>query len=74
MAKSITSVLVGKALEEGFIESLDDRVGEYLDDYNSGMDTLLTIRHLLEMTSGIPLEKAIAVLSVIWRNHITARI
>ena len=54
MAKSITSVLIGKAVEEGFIESIDDRVGEYLDDYNSGMDTLLTIRHLLEMTSGIP--------------------
>jgi len=54
MAKSITSVLIGKAVEEGLIESIDDRVGEYLDDYNSGMDTLLTIRHLLEMTSGIP--------------------
>ena len=54
MAKSITSVLIGKAVEEGFIESIDDRVGEYLDHYNSGMDTLLTIRHLLEMTSGIP--------------------
>jgi CubicO group peptidase (beta-lactamase class C family) len=54
MAKSITSVLIGKAIEEGFIESIDDRVGRYLDGFNQGADTLLTIRHLLEMTSGIP--------------------
>jgi len=54
MAKSITSILVGKALEEGFIKSIDDKVGDYLEAYRNGMDTLLTIRHLLDMTSGIP--------------------
>jgi CubicO group peptidase (beta-lactamase class C family) len=54
MAKSITSILVGKAVEEGFIGSVDDKVGRYLAEYNTGSDTLLTIRHLLEMTSGIP--------------------
>jgi CubicO group peptidase (beta-lactamase class C family) len=54
MAKSITSILLGKALEEGFIHSIDDKVGDYLEAYRTGMDTLLTIRHLLEMTSGIP--------------------
>jgi CubicO group peptidase (beta-lactamase class C family) len=53
MAKSITSILVGKAIEEGFIRSIDDKVGDYLEAYRSGMDTLLTIRHLLDMTSGI---------------------
>jgi CubicO group peptidase (beta-lactamase class C family) len=54
MAKSITSMLVGIALEEGFIKSVDDKVGDYLEAYRTGMDTLLTIRHLLDMTSGIP--------------------
>lgn len=54
MAKSITSILVGRAIEEGFIGSIDDKVGDYLESYRSGMDTLLTIRHLLDMTSGIP--------------------
>lgn len=54
MAKSITSILIGKAVEEGFIGSVDDRVGQYLEAFNSGMGTALTIRHLLEMTSGIP--------------------
>ncbi len=54
MAKSITSMLIGKAVEEGFIRGIDDKVGDYLETYRSGMDTLLTIRHLLDMTSGIP--------------------
>ena len=54
MAKSITSLLIGKALEEGLIHNVDDQVGTYLDAYRTGMDTLLTVRHLLEMTSGIP--------------------
>jgi CubicO group peptidase (beta-lactamase class C family) len=54
MAKSITSILVGVAVEEGFIKSVEDRVGDYLEAYRNGMDTLLTIRHLLDMTSGIP--------------------
>lgn len=54
MAKSITSILVGIATEEGLIHSIDDKVGSYLEAYQSGMDTMLTIRHLLEMTSGIP--------------------
>lgn len=54
MAKSITSALIGRAIDEGFISSVDDRVGLYLSAYNEGLDTALTIRHLLEMTSGIP--------------------
>jgi CubicO group peptidase (beta-lactamase class C family) len=53
IAKSITSILVGKAIEEGFIGSVDDKAGKYLEAYRTGMDTLLTIRHLLNMTSGI---------------------
>ncbi len=54
MAKSITSVLIGMAIDDGYIGSINDPVGRYLTDYNTGLDTNLTIRHLLEMTSGIP--------------------
>ncbi len=54
MAKSITSILVGMAVQEGYIKSIHDKVGDYLEAYRTGMDTLLTIRHLLDMTSGIP--------------------
>src|SRR5215470_1072743 len=53
MAKSFTSALVGIAIEEGFIKSIDDPVVNYLPELkNRGYDAI-TIRHLLTMGSGI---------------------
>ncbi|MEY3398896.1 MAG: hypothetical protein RL220_1490 [Bacteroidota bacterium] len=54
MAKSVTAMLIGIAIDEGHIGSIDDRVGKYLPEFNSGTDSLLTIRNLLSMASGIP--------------------
>lgn len=56
-AKSITGTLVGLALYEGAIPSLETPVFEFLRDYGLDVDTAagktdVTIRHLLEMTSG----------------------
>jgi len=73
MAKSITSILIGQAVEEGFIRSIDDKVGDYLGAYQSGMDTLLTIRHLLDMTSGIPFGESYSSPLDTWQSLITAR-
>ena len=53
MAKTITSLLVGIAIDKGYIESLDDKVYKYLPQFNKGKDTLLTIRHLASMASGL---------------------
>ncbi len=53
MAKTITSLLVGIAIDKGFIGSLDDKVYKYLPQFSNGMDTLLTIRHLATMASGL---------------------
>ena len=53
MAKSYISILVGIAIKEGFITSIDDKVGKYLETYNDGKDKNLTIKHLLTMSSGI---------------------
>ena len=53
MAKSYISILTGIAIKEGFITSIDDKVGKYLETYNDGMDKTLTIKHLLTMSSGI---------------------
>jgi CubicO group peptidase (beta-lactamase class C family) len=53
MAKSITSVLIGCALDEGKIKSLDEPVSHYIPTYKDGMRSQLTIKHLLEMASGI---------------------
>ena len=55
MAKTITAILLGIAIEKGYIKSLDDKVADYLPDMNfvnSNYGQKLTIRHLLTMTSG----------------------
>lgn len=54
MAKSFTSILIGKAIDEGYIKSVDQKVGDFLPQYASGMDAELTIKQLLQMSSGIP--------------------
>ena len=51
--KAVVSMLVGIALDEGKIESLDQHVGEFLPAYNEGINRELTIRHLLTMSSGL---------------------
>jgi CubicO group peptidase (beta-lactamase class C family) len=56
-AKSITGTLVGLALHGGRIRSLDAPVLEFLNEYEPGTSAStgksnVTIRHLLEMTSG----------------------
>ncbi len=53
VAKSLTSTLVGAALQDGHIESLDDPVTRYIPELEgSGYDGV-SIRQLLTMTSGV---------------------
>jgi CubicO group peptidase (beta-lactamase class C family) len=58
MAKSFTSMLIGKAIDEGFIKNVDQPVGDFLPEFKTGSNAALTIRHLLTMTSGIPFGEA----------------
>jgi CubicO group peptidase (beta-lactamase class C family) len=53
-AKSYTSALIGAALADGFIKSIDDPITNYLTEFKGkrGFDKI-TIRHLLLMTSGV---------------------
>lgn len=52
-AKSVTSALIGIAIDEGRIKSVDDPIIDYLPELKGkGLDTV-TIRHLLLMSSGI---------------------
>lgn len=53
MTKSITSVLVGAALEDGLVKSLDDPVTDYLPELKGGGYDGVSIRHVLEMRSGV---------------------
>ena len=53
VAKSIVSILVGIANDEGKIKSLDQSVCDFLPEYCEGENQQLTIRHLLMMSSGL---------------------
>lgn len=52
MAKSITSLLIGVALKEGKIGSLQDPVGKYLPEFSAGDKARIRIVDLLTMSSG----------------------
>lgn len=52
MAKSIVSLLVGVALKEGKISSLDDPAGKYIPEFKEGEKARVTVKDLLTMSSG----------------------
>jgi CubicO group peptidase (beta-lactamase class C family) len=52
MAKSITSLLIGVALKEGKIHSLQDPVGDYLPEFKDSTKAAVTIKEVLTMSSG----------------------
>ncbi len=52
MAKSITSVLIGAAIKEGKIGSVNDAVGKYLAEFTEGDKAKIKIVDLLTMSSG----------------------
>ena len=52
MAKSITSLLIGAALKEGKIHSLEESVGNYLPEFRTGDKAKVRIVDLLTMSSG----------------------
>jgi CubicO group peptidase (beta-lactamase class C family) len=53
VAKSLISVLVGIALDEGLIKNLDDPVERYTSRINESSYSKVTVRSLLRMSSGI---------------------
>ena len=53
IAKSITSTLVGAAMRDGSINSLDDPVTRYIKDLRGSAYDEVTVRQLLTMTSGV---------------------
>ena len=57
MTKSITSVLVGCALAEGRIESLDKPISDYLPELKGGGYEGVSIRHVMQMRSGVDYEE-----------------
>jgi len=53
VAKSLTSTLVGAAVKDGYIKSLEDKVTVYIPDLRGSAYDDVTVRQLLTMTSGV---------------------
>ena len=53
VAKSFTSTLVGAAIRDGYIKSIDDKVSDYIPDLKGSVYDEVTIKQLLTMTSGV---------------------
>jgi CubicO group peptidase (beta-lactamase class C family) len=53
VAKSFTSTLLGAALKDGFIKSLDDPVTKYIPGLKGSAYEGVTVRQLATMTSGV---------------------
>ncbi len=57
VAKSVVSALVGIALDEGSLESLDDPVARYLPELADSGYGNIPLRHLLTMSSGVEFDE-----------------
>ena len=53
MAKSVTSILIGCAIDDGLIESVHEPVTKYIPELQHRGFDAVTIEHLLQMTSGL---------------------
>ena len=52
MAKSYVCALLGKAIMDGHIESLDQPVGDFFKEYKTGLASTVTVGDLASMASG----------------------
>jgi CubicO group peptidase (beta-lactamase class C family) len=53
VAKSVTSALLGIALQQGHIRSMDDTLGSYIPELRNSAYAEVTVQQLLTMTSGV---------------------
>jgi len=53
MAKSVTSILIGCAIDDKLIQSVDEPITNYLPELKKRGFDAVTIEHVLQMTSGL---------------------
>jgi len=53
VAKSVTSMLIGAAIQDGYIKSVDEKVTDYLPRLKNSAYDQSTIRNVLQMSSGV---------------------
>ncbi|MDA7856625.1 beta-lactamase family protein [Gammaproteobacteria bacterium] len=52
-AKSFTSILIALAVEEGFINSINDLASSYITEWSTDERSVISIKNLLDMRSGL---------------------
>lgn len=52
-AKTVVGLLIGCAIDEGKIQSVDESVSKYIPEFKEGGKEIITIRDLLTMASGL---------------------
>ena len=58
MAKSIVSLAIGCAIDDGLIASTNQAVSDFIPEFNSFNGKKLTIKHLLTMSAGVDFEES----------------
>ncbi|MFD2825166.1 serine hydrolase domain-containing protein [Leeuwenhoekiella polynyae] len=53
MAKSYVSAMLGKAIKDGYIKSLNQPVGDFISEYSTGTAAQMTVGDLASMASGL---------------------
>jgi CubicO group peptidase (beta-lactamase class C family) len=53
VTKSVVSMLYGAAIKDGFVESLDTPISEYIPVFSTGSYAGVTIKNILQMASGV---------------------
>jgi CubicO group peptidase (beta-lactamase class C family) len=53
MSKTLAPLMIGAAIEDGFIKSVDERVSQYLPEWANDPRGEITLRHLLQNTAGL---------------------
>ena len=58
MVKSMITAMLGKAISEGYIKSLDQPVGDFIPEFREGMAAQMTVGDLSSMASGTNWDEA----------------
>lgn len=53
MAKMVVSLVIARAIKEGYIEGLDEPVANYITEWQGTEKAKITIRHMLNMSAGL---------------------
>ncbi len=52
-AKSIVSLLIGAAIDDGYIKSVNQSIGDFIPEFKDNANNQVTIKNLLTMSSGL---------------------